>query len=187
MMRNFGTCLFVMLVACVAVAHAQQPVAPANATRQITTKAQVNSDPLEVKLARSKVVVLDGRETMQTATVAKPGEILFEVATYTNKSGSTLKNLEATLPVPANTELQLASVKPGNAKASTDGSQFSTLPLKRRVRQANGIEVEQPVPVSEYRYLRWYPGDLAADKSLVFSARFKVSNDSPAAVLPAGK
>ena len=176
-----------MLMVCVTYSHAQQPAAPGKSATQIAAQSSANSEPLEVKLVRSKVVLVDGKETLQGAAIAKPGEILEEVATYTNKSRSPLKNLEATLPIPANTELLLASVKPGNARASIDGSQFSALPLKRRVKQASGVEVEQPIPVAEYRYLRWYPGDLAAEKSLVFSARFRVLIDNAPAVSPAGK
>ena len=113
---------------------------------------------------------------MQSAAIAKPDDVLEEVATYTNTSKSALKSVEATLPIPPNTELVMASVKPTSAKASIDGKSFSKLPLTRKVRQANGVEVEQPVPLSEYRYLRWYPGELQPGKPLSFSARFKVAN-----------
>jgi len=136
------------------------------------------TDPLQIKLVRSKVVQDKGREVMESAVTARPGEVLEDVATYTNTTKAALKNVEATLPVPANTELVMASIKPAAAKASTDGKTFSTMPLKRKVKQANGVEVETPVPLSEYRYLRWYPGELAPDKPLAFSARFKVA-DSP--------
>ena len=138
------------------------------------------TEPLQIKLVRSKVVQDKGREVMESAATAKPGEVLEDVATYTNTTKAALKNVEATLPVPPNTELVMASIKPATAKASTDGKTFSIMPLKRKVRQASGVEVETPVPLSEYRYIRWYPGELAPDKPLAFSARFKVA-DSPVA------
>ena len=144
------------------------------------------SEPLQIKLVRSKVVQDKGREVLESSATAKPGEVLEDVATYTNTSKSTIKNLEATLPVPANTELVMASIKPAAAKASTDGKTFSTMPLTRKVKQASGVEVESPVPLSEYRYIRWYPGELAPDKPMAFSARFKVA-DSPAVPTAAGK
>jgi len=134
------------------------------------------TDPLQIKLVRSKVVQDKGRELMEAAATARPGDVLEDVATYTNTTKAALKNVEATLPVPPNTELVMASIKPAAAKASTDGKTFSTMPLKRKVKQANGIEVETPVPLSEYRYIRWYPGELAPDKPLAFSARFKVAD-----------
>lgn len=139
---------------------------------------RIATDPLQIKLVRSKVVNVGGREVKESAAVAKPGDMLEEVATYTNTSKAALKGLEATLPVPLNTELVLASVKPANAKASIDGKTFANVPLVQKVRQSNGVEVEQPVPLGQYRYLRWYPGELAADRSMTFVARFKLS-DTP--------
>ena len=148
----------------------------AMAQRATSDRQPAAADPLQIKLVRSKVVLDRGREVQESASVAKPGEILEEVATYTNTSRSALKNLEATLPVPANTELVMASVKPANVHASADGKAFATLPLVRKMRQPGGVEVDQPVPLAEYRYLRWYPGELAPGKSMSFSARFKVAN-----------
>ena len=134
------------------------------------------ADPLQIVLVRSKVVIENGREVMQSAAIAKPDDVLEDVATYTNTSKSALKSVEATLPIPPNTELVMASVKPANAKASIDGKSFSKLPLTRKVRQPNGVELEQPVPLGEYRYLRWYPGELQPGKPMSFSARFRVAN-----------
>ena len=144
------------------------------------------ADPLQIILVRAKVVIENGREVMQSAAIAKPDDVLEEVATYTNTSKSALKSVEATLPIPPNTELVMASVKPANAKASIDGKSFSKLPLTRKVRQPNGVEVEQPIPLSEYRYLRWYPGELQPGKPMSFSARFRVAN-SPIVTGNAGK
>ena len=142
----------------------------------LTSAQREANDPLRIKLVRSKVAVEKGREVLVSAAFAKPGDTLEEVATYTNTSKSTLKGFEATLPVPANTELVMASVKPANAKASADGKTFSKLPLVQKLRQPNGVEVEQPLPLDQYRYLRWYPGELAAEKSMTVVARFKVAN-----------
>lgn len=156
---------------------------PSAMAQKATTGVQAAvAEPLAIKLVRFKVSFDKGREVMESAEIAKPGEILEEVATYTNTSRLALKSLEATLPVPANTELVMASVKPANAKASIDGKNFSTLPLVRKVRQPNGVEVEVPIPLSEYRYLRWYPGELAPDKPMSFSARFKVANSLETAI-----
>ena len=169
---NRSAIILIMLAsACAFSAHAQ------TSTQKPSAKAV---KPIEIKLERRKIVVIEGKESMQDASIAKPGDVLYEVATYTNNSNATVSKLEATLPVPVNTELQAGSVKPNTAFASTDGTNFAATPLKRKVKLANGVEVEQLVPVAAYRYLRWYPGDLAAGKSLMFSARFKVADDKPA-------
>ena len=86
------------------------------------------TDPLQINLVRTKVVQDKGREVMEAAATAKPGDVLEDVATYTNTTKATIKNVEATLPVPANTELVMASIKPSSAKASTDGKTYSSIP-----------------------------------------------------------
>ncbi len=131
---------------------------------------------VESKLEVMRVVTKDGKEVLEPAGSAKPGDILQYVATYTNKSKATVSKLEATLPIPANTELIPASIKPAGAKASLGGSNFADLPIKRKVKQADGKEVETPVANSEYRSLRWYPDTLAAGANFVASARVKVSD-----------
>ena len=180
--NNLALALILLPVTHASV-NAQQPTVTGKVAQASAGNSPAKSEPLVVTLARQKVILSDGKETLLSAEVAKPGDILEEVATYSNKSSAPLKSLQATLPIPPSTELLIASIKPAGAKASLDGNEFSNLPLKRRVKQANGVEIEQPVPISEYRYLRWYPGELLPGKSLVFTARFKVSNDS----IPAGK
>lgn len=169
----------VMVMMCVGCAHAQSPASRTKLEQPVSSTLPA-SDPVEVKLVRNRVVLVDGKEIRQHAAVAKPGDVLEEIATYTNKSKSPIRQLEATLPIPPNTELLLASVRPGSAKGSVDGSNFSVMPLVRKVKNSNGVETEQAVPLSEYRYLRWYVAELGAEKTLAFSARFKVSNDSSA-------
>lgn len=152
-----------------------------------TFPAFAQTSPLQIKLVRTKIVVEHNQETIQSqSTLYKPGEIIEEVATYTNVSQKALKGLEATLPVPRSTELVLSSIRPGNAKASIDGKNFFNMPLVRRVPQPNGGEVDQAVPISEYRYLRWYPGELTPVNSLAFSARFRVLDLQDSAVVHTG-
>jgi hypothetical protein len=148
-------------------------VSTAVAQKVVTKNAADN--PLDIRLERSKVVIIAGKESLQNASTAKPGDVLQDLATYINKSSRALSGVEATLPVPANTELMMNSVTPATARASVDGINFFAMPLKRKVKQANGVEVEQAVAVSEYRYLRWYPGELGPKQSIVFSAQFKVA------------
>jgi hypothetical protein len=147
----------------------------AAATKNVATKNAADN-LLDIRLERSKVVVVAGKESLQNASTAKPGDVLQDVATYTNKSSRTLSGVEATLPVPINTELMMNTVTPATARASVDGTNFFAMPLKRKVKQANGVEVEQPVATSEYRYLRWYPGEIGAKQSIAFSAQFRVAD-----------
>ncbi len=139
--------------------------------------AQRAAEPLTIKLERKKVTQVDGKESLVAAAEAKPGDVIEETATYTNASKKNLR-ADATLPVPQYTELIVASVKPSNVLASIDGTTFSAMPLKRKVKQANGVVLEQIVPVIEYRFLRWKGVELGPEKTFVVSARFRLYNNT---------
>jgi hypothetical protein len=170
----------IMVGACIACCALAVGGVSAAAAQKVVTKNAADN-PLDIRLERSKVVVVAGKETLQSASTAKPGEVLQDLATYTNKSNRALSGVEATLPVPANTELMMNSVTPATARASVDGINFFAMPLKRKVKLANGVEVEQVLALSEYRYLRWYPGELGAKQSIVFSAQFRVAEGAAGA------
>lgn len=57
-------------------------------------------DPVQVTLERKKVSLADGKEVLVFAASAKPGEVIEETATYSNRSKRTFR-VDATLPVPA--------------------------------------------------------------------------------------
>jgi hypothetical protein len=158
-------CAAFVIAASMSVSHAQT-----------AAKSGALPEPVQVSLDRKKVSLVDGKEQLVPATSAKPGEVIEEVATYSNRSKKTFK-VDATLPVPQYTELVIDSTRPTNVKASVDGKVFAPLPLTRKVKQPNGVEVQQLVPVSEYRFLRWTGVDLGPEKSFAVSARFKL-NDS---------
>ena len=124
----------------------------------------------------------DGKETMLSAEQAKPGDILQYTATYANKTKKIWRDLEATIPIPTYTEYVPGSSRPAGAKASLDGQKFQSIPLRRKVTQADGKELTQLVPYGEYRSLRWFTGKLMENQELKFSTRVKVlSNEAPAA------
>lgn len=171
--RNFA------MAACIACCTLAAGSVSAAAAQKAVTKSAADN-PLDIRLERSKVVIVAGKESLQNASTAKPGDVLQDLATYTNKSSRKLSGVVATLPVPLNTELVMNTVTPA-ARASVDGTNFFAVPLKRKVKQANGVEVEQAVALTEYRYLRWYPGELGPKQSVVFSAQFRVAEDAASA------
>ena len=137
---------------------------------------QKAAQPLETRIEQRKVArAADGAESLVSAEAVKPGDVIEYAVTYRNTGKPALTKLEATLPIPAETEYVPGSARPANAKASTDGRAFSDLPLKRTVKR-NGVEVEETVPVGEYRFLRWYPGDLAGEKAVTYTARVRVTD-----------
>jgi len=149
--------------------------------------AQDAGGPLESRLAARKVVVTDGRENLVDATNAKPGDLIEYTATYRNNGKAPIRNLEATLPIPTDTEFVAGSARPAGARASTDGKSFAALPLKRKARRPDGKEVEEAIPLRDYRALRWYTGELAGDKTVSFAARVRVVDDRSATPEPPGK
>lgn len=162
------------------VASASKAVSNVSSSKRASSTSDI---PLAIKLERRKVAFIAGQEILQDATSAKPGDVLEDVATYTNKTNRVLVVPEATLPVPANTELILSSVKPVPVLASVDGINYFSLPLKTKATGANGVEVEKPVALSEYRFLRWYPGKLASMQSVTYSARFRVVDETDTTIV----
>jgi hypothetical protein len=173
--RELSVCA---VMACLAFTNNFADAAAAGKVATKNSPTQNGEDaPLEIRLDRGKVVMIAGKQSLQSASSAKPGEILQDLATYTNKSSSPLRGVEATLPVPANTELIMETVRPASARYSLDGVNFFPEPMTRKVKQSNGVEVEQTVASREYRFLRWYPGELAPKQSVSFSAQFRIAEN----------
>lgn len=148
----------------------------------VNTYAQ-NPQDVVVNMEVKKIVKGDdGKEVLASADQAKPGDILQYTATYTNKAKKDWRDLEATIPIPPFTEYVPGSSRPAGARASLDGQNFQSIPLRRKVKQADGKEVTQLVPYGEYRTIRWFAGKLSENQELKFSTRVKVlSNEAPAA------
>ena len=139
--------------------------------------AQAASNDVVVMLKAQKVLrAPDGSEILQMADRAMPGEVIQYDAVYKNQGPSGVRNLVPTLPIPQGLEYIPDSAKPPPAKASLDGKLFEPLPLKRKVTLPTGQIVEQPVPPSEIRALRWEIGDLDAGAAAQISARARLAS-----------
>jgi hypothetical protein len=165
-------------------AQAALPVASKVVDTKAVKPTKATAEPVDIKLERKKVTIAEGKEVLGSASLAKPGDVIEEVATYTNLSKKNTRRVEATLPVPQYTEPVLGSILPANAKASADGTTFAAIPLKKKVRQANGVMIEQPVPLAEYRFLRWSAIELAPEKKFVASARFRLLENAAPVTTP---
>lgn len=129
-------------------------------------------DPVSIELVAYKLTTnIKGEVEAQPATQAKPDDVIEYRATYTNNTDKTIKGLQATLPIPADTQF-LAKSSPAQAQASTDGVNFAAMPLKRK--KVGGQTVN--VPLQEYRALRWTIAELPAGKSVVVTAQTRVSS-----------
>lgn len=134
---------------------------------------------VSVELTASRVVTTAGREQLETADHARPGEVLEYRATYSNHGNTVAKDVAATLPIPVSgLEYLPQTGSPRAILASLDGKSFSPVPLKRAYRLPDGTEELREVPVTDYRYLRWMLGDLAAGAHATVTARMRVTDDT---------
>jgi uncharacterized repeat protein (TIGR01451 family) len=141
-------------------------VAPANSAGQPEVKVRLTAQRVDKNV--------HGKETISSGESAKPGEIIEYRAVYKNSGAAAARNLLATLPVPAEMEYLSDTASPAAASATTDGVTFSRMPLKRKVKLAEGAVANREVPVDEYRALRWELKDLAPGTSMSVSARMKI-------------
>ena len=136
------------------------------------------------QLSAVKVTVgADGKEAFAPAPSVKPGELIEYRVDYRNKGDESARALEVTLPIPVGLEYLPSSAQPAGARASLDGKAYQAVPLKRMVKGTDGKEIEQLIPVAEYRFLRWSASDLGAGKTARYTARMRVSSGN--VVLPA--
>jgi uncharacterized repeat protein (TIGR01451 family) len=138
--------------------------------------AQKPAEPLESRLDARKVVLVDGRESLVDAAAVRPGDLIEYVATYRNTGKGAITGLQATVPIPPQTEFVPGSARPAQAQASVDGRNFAAIPLKRTVTRA-GKQIEEQVPFREYRALRWFAGELVGGSTAAFTARVRVIDD----------
>ncbi|MFI5371391.1 MAG: hypothetical protein ACHQ52_07505 [Candidatus Eisenbacteria bacterium] len=133
-------------------------------------------DDIQVNLTAHRITTgAAGKEILASADHAKPGDVIEYRAVYANQGHGGVRQMVATLPIPAGMQYVPGTAVPGSALASLDGQHFDVIPLKRRVRLADGSEALREVPVDEYRYLRWGLGDIAAGQSETVRARVRVN------------
>ena len=159
-------CLSMIPLPLVVSLMALSAVAPAAAAE----KAALTSE-LQVWNVVKKA---DGAEALLPAQSVKPGDVLQYTAVYRNADSRAVSRLVASLPIPAGTELVPASTLPREVLASLDGKVYAAAPLMRKLRRADGQMVDVPVPLTEYRYLRWPEQQIAAGASFSTSARVRV-------------
>lgn len=139
--------------------------------------------PVSSQLLVQRVDMVAGKPVLKAAGDGKPGDVLQYSATYRNTGATAAGKLLATVPVPPGTTLVQASPEPAQAMASTDGTTFAPMPLTRLVKQADGSTRKEPVPLADYRALRWEIGALPAGATAVVSLRARI--DAPVVALAA--
>src|ERR1700730_12540067 len=126
---------------------------------------------VKVLLIATKIVKIDGTEKTQPGDKAQPGDVIEYVAEYKNPDKSPVKDVLATLPVPAGMEYIPNTAAPGQVMASTGDGSYAPIPLKKEVRGADGKITQVLLPYSEYHSLRWNLGVIAGGTSKSVRAR----------------
>ncbi len=142
--------------------------------------AAAQGSPVSFQLQASRIETVEGKTVRKAADSGRPGDLIEYAGTYRNNGKSAVAKLAATIPIPPGTTFVAASNEPAGALASVDGASFAAMPLMRTVRKADGTSRQEPVPVAEYRYVRWEIGTLPAGREAVVSLRVRV--DTPDAV-----
>ncbi|APV51365.1 hypothetical protein BWI17_17720 [Betaproteobacteria bacterium GR16-43] len=122
---------------------------------------------------RTVVVAADGRERLEAGDAVRPGAVVEYTVTLRNTTSQGLKNVQATLPIPASTEYLPGSARPAAITGSADGTTYSVLPIRRTVKK-NGVEVTETLGPRDVRWVRWAALDLAGGASATFTARVRV-------------
>lgn len=144
------------------------------------TQIALAADPVVATLTAARVTKqTNGQEKLASADQAKPGDVLEYRVDYHNSTQGAIGNLVATLPIPPNgVDFLPGTDQPRGAQASLDGQTFAPIPLMRTVKLADGRTVKQPVPTTEYRFLRWSLGALPAAAHKTVSARVRLTDTS---------
>lgn len=135
-------------------------------------------------LAAMRVETVAGKVVLTPADSVKPGDLVEYTSSWRNAGKNGVDKFVATLPVPAGTTFVAGSTHPAAAQASTDGTRFAAIPLVRTVRLPDGTSRQEPVPLSEYRYVRWELGTLAAGTDAVVKLRVRIDAEATAAAKP---
>jgi hypothetical protein len=123
------------------------------------------------------------QETLRPLKDLRPGDTIEYQATYLNPTAQTARAVMLTVPVPTGGLQYIAQQKsPLATSASIDGRSFAALPLTR-VETVAGKPVVKPVPLADYRSLRWNLGDVPAGASRVVKARMVLPPLSSATVV----
>ena len=140
------------------------------------TRATEIAPDINVKLKVYRVVEhTKGRVELTPTTTAKPGDVLEYRSEYMNRGDQTARGLVGRLPIPEGQLEYIADPKSDTRlRASVDGKHYEALPLMRTVIQADGAQVQQAIPFTEYRFLAWDLGDLPRHGQATTTARLRM-------------
>lgn len=134
-----------------------------------------NDADITATLNAFRVESVAGKETLKPATTAKVGDLVEYQAEYRNNGKTSAKNMDVGVPIPPGMEYVPGSAKPADVYASLDGQRFAPVPLMRKVKGQDGKDKVDPVPVSDYRALRWRIAEIKPRSAVQLTLRMRLS------------
>ena len=162
-------------VAASAWAYVPAQAAPSSILTRAASAVVAAPAPVTSKLSAWKVQQKDGAEQLVEAGRVAPGDVIEYRVEYRNAGSKVVRDLAATLPIPAAMSYVEKSNRPSQAQGSTNGRAYGPLPLRRRVKGADGSINVVAVPAAQYRFLRWNVPVLNPGQSISFVARARVN------------
>lgn len=134
----------------------------------LSTPTTINAPPAQHDIGQAMFAYLvhtthAGQEQLVPITQATPinrGDIVEYQAYLSNKSPNRIRSMAVIMTV--NSDVELISIDPNNAFASTDGTHFSR------------VSPHSTTPLSQYRAIRWVVEDVDIGTSAVLKYRAKV-------------
>jgi hypothetical protein len=106
-------------------------------------------------LTQLLVVQENGKEVLKPVTSVSRGDVIeYRAEVVNTHTEGSLTNLNLDIPIPTGATVIVSSVNPKGASASADGKTFAAVPLKTKV-QRGGAVIEEVVPASAYKVVRW--------------------------------
>lgn len=143
-----------------------------NAAPAPAAKAPASAPLVKAQLNAFKVGK-DGK--LSKADEARPGDIIEYQVRFSNTGSVPATHFKPQLPIPTALVYMKSSTAPLKVWASLDSKSFAPAPLRRSVKNADGTTSLVPVPLPEYRALRWDIGTLAPGQSVLVKARAQVA------------
>lgn len=137
----------------------------------VASETRPSDSPLVIELSAWRYTA--DKKAPVAVSRAKPGDTLSYQVRYFNQSKTALSDVWATLPIPESL-LLVGTESLTGLFASTDGEHFSPWPLREKISMAGGRVIEQPVPLSKVRMLRWLIPVLKPGVEAIFTADVQV-------------
>ena len=135
-------------------------------------------------LTASIVSVVDGNTVKKPASDARPGDVIEYSTTYSNNSKAPIERLQASIPIPVGTTLIEKTAFPADITGSVDTVTFRPFPLMRTITSPSGGARIEPVPLSDYRAIRWALPTIPSGQKIAVSVNVRVNPTVQTAVLP---